>query len=297
MFSHILYKMINNLVFSILNLCRVLGLNAGSVNKSIFLDINHSTTHLGDRLFLWDLIFFENSIGRPIYVAQDDAISRELFCALGLHVLPCKTPFKDVHMVSLKPKFLNDLLNEPRQTLFKTYLDYYTFDQPLSKAILARLRGYEKDRSFECARPKRKLISHSSSKVVLFNNYLDSGIFRKKFVDHTKLADRADELARAGFEIWHVGSSSDKLNDKSVYNFVSKDLRGTTSISDIVKLFSSGLIVRVVSFDNFYLHLAELYELPSDILFRGRFTSKARRVHFASVNVGLERTKNRISYL
>ena len=213
------------------------------------------------------------------------------FCALGLHVLPCNTPFKDVHRVSLKPKFLNDLLNEPRQTLFKTYLDYYTFDQPLSKAILARLRGYEKDRSFECARPKRKLISHSSSKVVLFNNYLDSGIFRKKFVDHTKLADRADELARAGFEIWHVGSSSDKLNDKSVYNFVSKDLRGTTSISDIVKLFSSGLIVRVVSFDNFYLHLAELYELPSDILFRGRFTSKARRVHFASVNVGLERTK------
>ena len=83
MFSHIFYKMINNLVFSILNLCRVLGLNAGSVNKSIFLDINHSTTHLGDRLFLWDLIFFENSIGQPIYVAQDDAISRELFLRFG----------------------------------------------------------------------------------------------------------------------------------------------------------------------------------------------------------------------
>lgn len=268
-----------------------------SLVKNLYLDFNHSTTHLGDRLFFWDLISYENSMGREVYISEDDILSKELYNALGLKVISSNIPHKDVQKISLKPKFLNDFYHKGFQVLQCHYIDFYSFHDPLSKAILNLIRKPELGYDHKYARPHKTRDIDGNSNVVLFNNYVDSGKFRTMFIDSNKLRTRAAELSELGYEIWHVGSKKDKLNDKGTYNFCTRDLRGETTIRDIVHYFSTGAINHVVSFDNFFLHLAELYEVPSDILFRGRFTLSARNVHFRSVNVGLERIQNKIKYI
>ena len=54
---YIIYKIINNLLFYVLVKLNVVQSNiAITRHTQIYLNLNHKTTHLGDRLFLWDLL-------------------------------------------------------------------------------------------------------------------------------------------------------------------------------------------------------------------------------------------------
>lgn len=298
MASYIFYKLLNNIIYNIFykNFFRDRAKNFHK-NTKIFLDINHKTTHLGDRLFFWDLISFENHNGRSVFIDINDVISHELFSSLGLKVEFLRKNDLDTKFISLKPKFLSDFFKNPFKAFAIYYLDFYKIKGPLSKGILKSIRNPEGNDLRVLFRPKILKNDKTSNKVVLFNNYVDSGKFRLGFTNASKLSERAEELASQGFEIWHVGSSNDKIGDKSDYNFVSLDMRGKTSLKGLIEYFSTDRISSVVSYDNFFLHLAELYEIPSDILFRGRFSKSARTHHFNSVNIGLTRTISKIKYL
>lgn len=295
--NYILYKLLNNIIYNIyLIFFRDRGKNIHKHAK-IFLDINHKTTHLGDRLFFWDLINFENHNGRAVFIDTNDAVSHELFNSLGLKVEFLRKKDVDTKFISLKSKFLSDFFKNPLKVFSVYYLDFYKIKGPLSKEILKSIRNPEGIDLPVLFRPKILKIDQTSNKVVIFNNYVDSGKFRLGFIKVSKLNKRAEELANQGFEIWHVGSRNDKVGDKSDYPFVSQDMRGKTSLKELIEYFSTDRISSVVSYDNFFLHLAELYEIPSEILFRGRFLKSARTHHFNSVNIGLTRTISKINYL
>ena len=193
--------------------------------------------------------------------------------------------------------FLANLVRDPSTALRTQYLDYQKFDGPLSIKLATRLCQNSKHLDQLPFLPKKSEVMADLKKVILFNNYVDSGKFRLAFIDKSLLDKECIKLKRDGYEIWHVGSQKDKQYDKVDYNFVDLDLRGTTGLSDIIQFFRDGKIQGVVSFDNIFLHLAELYQIKSNILFRGKFTKKVKSNHFNSINVGLMRTRSRVNYV
>jgi len=136
-----------------------------------------------------------------------------------------------------------------------------------------------------------------SSKYIIFNNYIDSGKFRKLFLNLKKLEDKCSSLRNLGYKIIHVGSSSDKLNDDRIYNFIDLDLRGLLSPSDLIGLVHSKEVFGVVSFDNFVMHVAHIVFKPTWILFRGRFMYSQYLHHMKFVNNTFLPNEKNITYL
>ena len=110
---YIIYRLINNFLYMFLKKIKFLNTNINFNSEDyIFLDLMHSTTHLGDRLFLWDLISFENSKGRTVYLNPKDLMSKELYSRLGLNVANAYPKHKSLINISLKPKLLVDILKK-----------------------------------------------------------------------------------------------------------------------------------------------------------------------------------------
>jgi hypothetical protein len=296
--KYIFYKIINNLIY---NISETLCIFKYSKNyrdyNGIFLDLDHSTTHLGDRLFLWDTIKLINSVNKTLYVSKNDKLTIEFLKIFNIKFEIFDGKIENILTVSLKPMFLYKLMNNGWNALNIKYLDYFAYDGPLSKSIAYEFSlGQDLHTKIPFKMNDRNSFQRNE-KIVLFNNYVDSGRFRLKFVDEKLLFFKCKKFKSMGYKIWHVGSASDKKSDKNFYEFVDSDLRGKTNIKNIIKYFLENRITEVVSYDNFFLHLAELFEIRSHILFRGRFTKKARKKHFNSVNLGLSRENSKINYL
>lgn len=297
-FIYILYKITNNLLFYILVKLNVLKSNVAiPLHKPVYFKINHKTTHLGDRLFLWDLVHVLNANGVKILLDYSDKNTQSFMSIVGIKFEIANIPLESTSCLSLKPMLLANILKAPRLALKKNYLDFQKFDGPLSvklaSIICQNLEHLEKIPFY----PEKSNETTNCKKIVLFNNNVDSGRFRLAFVDKLLLEEKCFDLKKRGCEIWHVGSREDIKYKKIHYPFVDRDLRGTTEFADIIRFFRDGLVHEVVSFDNVFLHLAELYEVKSNILFRGRFTNSAKKHHFNSINIGLTRVKNKINYL
>lgn len=295
---YIIYKIINNLLFYVLVKLNVVQSNIPITRHTqIYLNLNHKTTHLGDRLFLWDLLHVLNADGIEIIVDHDDQLTKIFISSTGVKFRILEVMTDETLCLSLKPMFLANLVRDPSTALRTQYLDYQKFDGPLSIKLATRLCQNSKHLDQLPFLPKKSEVMADLKKVILFNNYVDSGKFRLAFIDKSLLDKECIKLKRDGYEIWHVGSQKDKQYDKVDYSFVDLDLRGTTGLSDIIQFFRDGQVQEVVSFDNIFLHLAELYQIKSNILFRGKFTKKVKSNHFNSINVGLMRTRSRVNYV
>lgn len=297
-FTYIIYKVINNLLFYILVKLSVLKSNVAiPLHKHVYFNINHKTTHLGDRLFLWDLLHVLNANGVKILLDSSDKNTQSFMSIVGIKFEIANLLMKSTLCLSLKPMLLANLLKDPHHALKTNYLDYQKFHGPLSvklaSVICQNLKHLEKLPFY----PEKSSEINNCKKIVLFNNNVDSGRFRLAFIDKSLLEKMCFDLKKEGCEIWHVGSRKDIKDNKIHYPFVDRDLRGATEFADIIKFFRDGIVHEVVSFDNVFLHLAELYEVKSNILFRGRFTNSAKENHFNSINLGLTRVRNKINYI
>ena len=282
-FSYIIYKILNNLLFK-------LHLNRHSNRGDVLIDIKDRTTHLGDRLFLLDLVnSLSKSSRKPIF-RKSDCLSVALFDALDLPVgsLECGV----TQYISLKPMYLG--------LFFQQFIKCYSFVEtsyysgPLSKEIA---KDYCDRLGVQYQEYTVDLTHSHGEKYVLFNNYIDSGWFRKFMCNETRIYEKCMHFKNAGFKIIHIGSASDKASDPRVYAFVDEDWRGKTSISDVIRMFKERRVHAVVTYDNFFLHLANIFSVPVYVLFRGRFSKSARRFHFQAVNVALVRPTSYLEYL
>lgn len=138
----------------------------------------------------------------------------------------------------------------------------------------------------------------NNQKYVIFNNYVASGRFRIDKQKRNKINKFAKIFKeRNQCKLIHVGSAGDQLIDKNYYDFIDLDLRGKTSINDLFYLASLPQVTAAISFDNFIMHLMALYEKKSFVLFRGRWTMKARDYHINCINPPFETEKKLIEYI
>jgi ADP-heptose:LPS heptosyltransferase len=137
----------------------------------------------------------------------------------------------------------------------------------------------------------------TSKKYYLFNNYINSGSFRKFFIDESKLIKKAIELKSSGYSIIYVGSKSDKEQDQKNYPFVDIDLRGIVSIEQLVALCYLPNIYGAITYDNFLMHLMGIFGKKAMVLFRGRFLKKNANHHFLYVNNTFFLNEKNIVYL
>ena len=89
-----------------------------------------------------------------------------------------------------------------------------------------------------------------------------------------------------GYKVVLVGAINDYIsNDRR--EFIDYDLRGRLTLLEIFSLFESEDCVSYLGYDNAFMHIACYLRKDSFILFRGRFSSKGRDLHYRSINVAL----------
>tara|TARA_B110000879_G_scaffold212100_1_gene306952 strand:+ start:2108 stop:2647 length:540 start_codon:yes stop_codon:yes gene_type:complete len=135
------------------------------------------------------------------------------------------------------------------------------------------------------------------NKYYIFSNYIDSGWFRKYFVNVNALEKKAVYLKNQGYKILHVGSEKDLNKDNKKYKFIDQDLRGKLSISELIQLVAKKNIIGAVTYDNFIMHLCGIYDKKTFVLFRGRFSKKNATKHIKYINPLFFNDDNDIKYL
>ncbi len=288
MIFYILYKIFNNIFFRLMTkkIGPVVYGNMGCKNFSIksncniFFDTYHKTTHLGDRVFIIPILF--NLQKNMIQISTNDNILIDLYEAIYKLKFDNNFDYYDFNIV-LRPSFLKKFNRNIRQIYLDftdTSTEYLISEQVniiLNKSL--GLNQHLKNHSVSLNQSKDE-----NSKIVFFSNYIDSGSFRKLFIDQKKLYDKCYELKRIGYKIYHIGTESDRCNDSKNYDFVDVDLRGKTSIIEIIELFKNYEDLIVVSYDNFLMHLGLIYNKKTFILFRGRFLKSNYYHHMKYVN-------------
>jgi len=276
--------------------------NTEFLESDIFvIDISSVNTHLGDKLFIFPLIFFffKNNIK---YFVKCDELTSQIYLKIYGHELNF---FRNELLVGdhwlVAPKW--DFLRVSKLNNKNIYIDFsdvncnYKVSHQLIYSFSKMLNLQEFD--VENYLPK-KPINNTSANIVIFNNYVDSGWFRLFFIK--KLLNNAIYFISKNnnFYIVHIGSNKDKkedLNSNFSYDLFFLDRRGSMSILDIMDLYEKGAVKLTVSYDNFWMHISNIYNVDCIIQFRGRFSLKNKNHHFSFVNNNFLRKPKRIEYL
>jgi hypothetical protein len=305
--KYLIYKTINNIYLKIFTYSEGNGLKYENRNinlkESVFFDLTHNTSHLGDRLFCFEIIYELYQKGFKISISHLDnltlILAREI---LNLNLEQVYNPSESDVIVYPAPSFLH-LRKKYRNSLLLDFNDIKC-DTLISKQIVVsffaffNLKNTESD--FSCylkLYPKNFQFLKSNFHYYLFSNYIGSGQFRKLFINENKLIDKAIALKKQGFKIIHVGSIEDKKNDNKSYFFIDNDLRGMISITELINLVQSEKVLGAVCYDNFLMHLIGIYNKKSFVLFRGRFFRKNHIHHMLHVNNTYYKKNNFIHYL
>jgi ADP-heptose:LPS heptosyltransferase len=97
-------------------------------------------------------------------------------------------------------------------------------------------------------------------------------------------------------EIIMVGTKGNKEKDKYTYGFEYIDLRGKTSIEDIIELANQEQIKYFIGFDNFIMHVFSVLQKPSFVVYRGRI-GKHKHEMIRKSHLSLHATDNFVSTL
>jgi hypothetical protein len=304
---YVLYKLVNNLAFTLFS--KRLDFPALFSKKSISapyeyicFDFDHRTTHLGDKLFFLKVIRLLRLHGTSVRVLDRSGTFDMIYELLYSESSPTfhYPKSKECLRVVPKPAFLSKLFQ------YKNFLIVDLTDIRINKRLpeqlvysLANFFGvelsYNLDFRFSVKESSRFDKEHN--RVAIFNNYIDSGKFRKIFLRESLLRKQCIRLKNDGYTIVHIGTANDKNSDKKKYSFVDLDLRGCLTVVDLIKLLGSCEVNVLVSYDSFIMHLGCIFGKPLFVLFRGRFSYSQRQHHFSFVNNSFESFPGQITYL
>ena len=291
--KYLLYKIINIIL---LWLTRPVTKKDVCKDAPVLLGFNHHMTHLGDRLFYVDFIYSCLRSGKKVYCYTEDYQSFELFNSIGLKVN--YLPKECINFLEIIPEHSYTYYFFSKKLCFN-YQIFVGYNSSWKNPLCNEVGKYLCDKislKFYTFIPTMALIP-DESQFILFNNYINSGFFRKYFINEGKLIDEIRNVVEPILSTMHVGSSNDKSTDKKTYSFIDIDARGKLDLDNLIKLFREKKIQRVVTYDNVIMHLANLYGVDASVLFRGRFTKAARDFHYRSVNPATSRGKIKMRYL
>ncbi|WVH09094.1 MAG: hypothetical protein EoVTN8_416 [Fluviibacter phosphoraccumulans EoVTN8] len=286
-----------------LPLLRVYG-HVDSNSRSFYFDFTDSTTHLGDRLFFLPLLKALDQKKISIYLNSKDSTSIQLLNISHVNFnLIDNVLDSQICVVFPKPSFTS-LSKNYRSAIIVDFTDFNSVTKISEQLILSFSKYFQlslKNRIYSMS--NRSLfdsdyfINEGSLGCYLFSNYIDSGRFRKFFVDENKLSARAIDLKKQGYRIIHVGSKQDRISDDNHYPFVDVDLRGETSVAALIQIVNSENVVGAITYDNFLMHLVGIHRKVAHVLFRGRFTRKNREHHMLYVNNTFFEDEEKLIYL
>lgn len=260
--------------------------------NSLFLDLDSPATHLGDRLFIVRFVRICNESNIKILISEEDKTTREIFKSLGLQFEIANHQMYDLRMyflpsINLNTKFTN-------KDLIVSFVEFsgVNLTDHLVATVLRRsptnTPGWP---------PMIQASIEQNKQVVLFSPYVNSGFFRFIPRQQNILKGAVESFASQNNEIWLVGSAADSSAIDDLLPEHILDKRGQLTFSDIVRLFEQNKILMIIGFDNFFMHLAELYGVPSFIKFRGRLLHKNRLLHYETINVACSENKSKITYI
>jgi hypothetical protein len=304
-FSYIIYKLLNKL--TLFGFC-LTSRNYGPLlvcaknirNKNLIFDFSDETTHLGDRLFCFPLFsaLLEENI--PFCIKDPSLITQNLYHAICNKRLKNFAGSKDPIFVLPSSSLLANARKWNKLILIDFHREAHgsitdSIIASFGKLLDTDLKKENSEESF--GRYTRAPEKPISQKFVLFNNYIWSGKFRKLLLNEQKLHDKCRNLRNLGFSVVHVGSAHERTIDRKLYEFVDLDLRGKLALPELVRLMASDTNFGAVTYDNFLMHLAGIFNKPAYVLFRGRLSRRKREHHFASINPTFFRNKSLIKYL
>lgn len=288
---YITYRVLNNLYFSLKKFPYLAPQIYSSKNnfkkiKSIEFNFADKNTHLGDRLFLFPLINFLLKIGMNVYFNDKDILSKEIYYEMYGTKIPSSYNIKGIDSVIIsKPSYLSLNLENSNLIIVDFNDKTSTFRVPLQL-----IRSFQLIMDLDINAPiiggsgEDGVYGNQYDKYIVFNNYIDSGAFRKFFCNEDLLSEKCRNLKLDGYKIIHVGSQADINKDRNKYDFVDIDLRGKISPSELVQIIKRKNIYGAVTYDNFIMHLMGFFSKKSYVLFRGRFKKSSKNYHFQYVN-------------
>lgn len=290
--KYLFYKAINCVFLSIFSrrsnpLLRFFGSVQKNTHSFLF-DFSDKTTHLGDRLFFFPLIYLLIQGGYRVKLSEQDALTGQLFSVIyGYAGLDFSDAKKDDLVIIPQPSYLNF-----RSKYSNGMLVDFTDCSGALKISEQLIASFQEALNLKLEINHPKAIGRSieigslqhEKGFYLFSNYINSGKFRKYFVDENRLLKKCTELRRQGYKIIHVGSALDAHEDFRSYNFVDLDLRGKLTIVELIDLVSHENVLGAVTYDNFLMHLVGLFHKKALVLFRGRFSRRQYAHHMKHIN-------------
>lgn len=290
---YLFYKLVNFIVTKIVfnSHKRSSSLN---FDKEFYFDFSHSSMHLGDRLFYLDAFLALSRNGKTVYISDCDEKTKVIFSNIAPEIKivgRCFDPDR-FNLIVPEQSVLAKLLSICKANSYLVVKYSKKGEKNISWQLCDMLRVNYVPASETL---QKETIDCRSSKI-LMSNYIDSGFFRKLFVDEDKIPQKVLGLKDNDMQVLHVGTQKDKIEDSKVYPFVDLDLRGQLSVADLITFVRDHRPV-IVTYDNFIMHLGILFECEVHVLFRGRFTAAARDFHFKKVNETLRKENGHVKYL
>lgn len=307
MIGYLGYKILNNLLLRMVSskqtpLLRSVGVFNGD-QRAFYFEFSDATTHFGDRLFFLPLILTLVKNGYTVRLSDRDFVTSELFMKIaGCNQLD-SAGYQDGDVVIIpKPSYLRFMQRYPDCVLVD-FTDNSVKQGITDQLVVSFQKCFDLNFSLFPEFPvcigssKKHSLLDEGGKYWLFSNYINSGRFRKFFVNENKLLEQCKELKNQGYKIIHVGSKHDVQIDNCLYDFVDIDLRGKISIYQLIDLVYNQSVIGAVTYDNFLMHLVGLYRKQAFVLFRGRFSKVQYQHHINSVNNTFFVDISRLKYL
>lgn len=297
---YICYKILNNFCLKFLLADMPLLMRFSTLKpkleKNICFDFTHPTSHLGDRLFFVPLIASLYQSGIHVRLPIADIATRQLLSRIYGIILPDADIQNIQYQYIFPAPSLLSFIHKYKNLLVVNFTDTSCKNKITEQLIFSFEKLYNV-RIPPVAFSNYLIGSKSNGNIYLFNNYIESGRFRKFFISEQKLIVKAANLKNQGYTIIHVGAKHDKESDKRTYPFVDVDLRGETSIEQLIDMVKSENVVGAITYDNFLMHLVGMYGKIAYVLFRGRFTRKNREHHMLHVNNTFFEQEEKLIYL
>ena len=275
---------------------------------TIYIDLrNIDHAHLGDQLFF--ISAFLGYTRKEVIFIISESLADFYGCYNIVYSLdhPLTIDDKCLYVCSLKSyiqpldflfcKFENRLVYDLTDSLIKAPLYKHIFE------VLAGDIGFNSEMSnaniFTLSETESALSNFGLQDVRFYvlNDFLYSRSFMRPFLQGA-LRVKLEQAQNDGFIVCYVGGKDDANSESKLLDCVDIDLRGKTSFRDLLAIIGSDNCKGYIGFDNALMHIHLLYRKFVFVKFRGRLTSKARTLHFNSINCAMNaQAKDNIVYL
>lgn len=247
---------------------------------------NRYLAHMGDQIFFEPLmqILKEKEINFEICITEPLS---DYFKSLNYRVVQ-KPNWNSYDLIISRSDFYYELRNKENIFLIKTLNLEERICKTISKEAVNFLGLDIKNIDKSISRIKipniieneyiKNIMNDKVNEYIIFSNYIDSGSMFSNRKNFKRLEEFCKKYKKnKKIKILHIGTKKDKINDHKVYECVDIDLRGKTTVTELMWLISNSNIKTYIGMDNFVMHIFYIYFKNVNVCIRAK-GSKYRKI-------------------